>query len=317
MDRSLMVFSLAVMAISASVLILAPTLMGFVVAQVAQGVSRGIFHTAAQTHSVRIPGIPSRRLAYVHTMGQLGRFVGPGLAGTIAIFSLDASLWAAVGLAIGGLVVGFSLDPMPLYVRAPAGVRVPIWKRSGLGRGCWGGAIAGAWRGVGESFIPVVLSEAGLAASAIGWMMSGADGASFLTTASVAKWGGADIGRFVPLGAAGLATSLLLLPVVSALVPIAFLMILAGGSGGVAGVLGTTAANAVVEPSEQGAAIALVGTYRSTTRFASPALVSGALSIVALPVALAVVAVGILAPVAWFRPSTRQSSATGPDLGGR
>ncbi len=154
--------------------------------------------------------------------------------------------------------------------------------------------------------MPVVLSRAGLAASVIGWMLSAADGASFLTTASVARWGSANIGRLVPLAAAGLSTSLFLLPIVSGALPLGVLMILAGSAGGVAGVLGTAAANSAVEDTEQGAAIALVGTYRAATRFAAPALVSGALSLVALPAALAAVAVGVLTPIVWIRPPLPQ-----------
>jgi MFS family permease len=304
-DRSLMVFSLGVMVISASILIFTAALFGFVVAQIAQGLARGIFHTASQTHSVRIPGIPARRLAFVQTMAQLGRFIGPGLAGSLAVVSFEASLWAAVGLAVGGVVLGLSLDPIPPYQRVPSAQRTPIWKRSGLGRGCWGGAVGGTWRGVAESFVPVLLSRAGLPASVIGWMLSGADGTSFLTTASVSKWGRTNIGRFVPLAAAGLSIALLLLPLASGILPLGALMMVAGSAGGVAGVLGTAAANATVEQSEQGAAIALVGTYRAATRFAAPALVSGAASLFALPAALAIVAVGILAPITWLGRPTR------------
>jgi len=309
-DRSLMIFSLVVMVISAAVLISTAALGGFVIAQIAQGLARGIFHTASQTHSVRIPGIPSRRLAYVQTVAQLGRFIGPALAGSLAVISLAASLWAAVVLALAGMTLGLTLDPIPPYRRVPAAERIPIWKRSSLGQGCWGGAIGGTWRGVAESFVPVVLSRAGIPASVIGWMLSGADGASFLTTASVSKWGSTNIGRFVPLAAAGLSMALLLLPVSLEILPLAVLMMLAGSSGGVAGVLGTSAAIAAVEQSEQGAAISLVGTYRAAARFAAPALVSGALSIIALQGALAVVAIGVLAPIVWLGRSNRTSGRT-------
>ena len=174
-----------------------------------------------------------------------------------------------------------------------------------MGVGCWGGAIAGTWRGIAESFIPVMLERAALPASVIGWMLSAADGAGFLTTATVAKWGTSNSGRLVPLAAAALSTSLLMLPLVSGTLPLAALMIVAGSGGGVAGVLGTTAANAAVDESEQGAAIAVVGTYRSGARFAAPAFISGALSLVALPAALTAVAVGLLAPVAVLRPWRR------------
>jgi MFS family permease len=78
LDRSLMVFALLVMAVSAGALLVTQALIGFVVAQVGQGFARGVFHTASQTHAVRNPGVASRGLAFVQTTAQFGRLIGGG-----------------------------------------------------------------------------------------------------------------------------------------------------------------------------------------------------------------------------------------------
>jgi MFS family permease len=301
-DRTLIAVSLAVMILSAAVLIGTKALPAFVFAQVAQGFARGTFHTASQTHGVRNPGLPGRRLASVQTASQFGGLLGPAVAGSLALLSLGAALWSAVGWAAAGLAATFVLDPMPPYQRAPRHERVPIWRRKGLGPGSWGTALSGTWTGAAESFIPVILSQAGTPDSRIGWLLSAARGAGFLATASVAKWGGARVGSYVPLAAVGTAVPLVILPFVSGLPAFAVLMVFGGAAGNVAGVLGTAAANAAIEPSEQGAVIALVGVYRAAARMAAPALVSAVLPYIGLPAAMIVVGASSLAPITFLHP---------------
>lgn len=301
-DRTLMIWALSVMAASAGILLVSLALAAFVVAQICQGFARGVFHTSSQTHAVRDFGVASRRLAFVQTTAQLGRLIGPAVGGLLAIISLKACLVFVVGLTVAGAAFGVTLQPRPPYRRAPAAERTPIWRRGELGVACWGGGVGGVWRGLAESFVPVILLDRGLSAATIGWMLSAADGAGFATTASVAKWGSEDTRRFVPACAVVVAGSLALLPVLSDVVPLGVAMVAAGSAGGVAGVLGTAAANAAVEPEEQGAAITLVGTYRAATRLVAPASVSGLLGLVSLGPAMAIFAVGIVAPIPWLVP---------------
>lgn len=307
-DRALMVFALLVMAVSAGALLMTQDLIGFVIAQVGQGFARGLFHTASQTHAVRNPGVASRRLAFVQTTAQFGRLIGPALAGSLAVISLRASLLAAVVLAGAGAVFAATLIPRPPYQRRSRSHRRPIWLRADLAQACWGGTAGGVWRGLSESFVPVILTERGLTPSVVGWLLSLADGAGFLTTASVARWGSSDVRPFVPLAATGLAVALALLPISSGVLVLGGLMLVAGSAGGVSGVLGTAVANDTVEESEQGAAITLVGTYRAGARLAAPATVSGSLAALALPAAMACVAAAVFAPSLWFVP--RRSART-------
>ncbi len=305
-DRRLMIVALLALSASAITLLFTQMLIGFVAAQSFQGMARGIFHTASQTHAVRDTGVGSRRLAFVQTTAQFGRLLGPAIGGLLALVSLQASLWMAVALAGAAAVFGLTLLALPPYARLSTSERTPIWRRPDLRTACWGGATGGVWRGLSESFVPVLLSNRGLSVSLIGWMLSGADAAGFLTTASVAKWGREDVRGFVPLSATALAAALALLPVLAGNVPLGIAMLVAGSAGGVAGVLGTAVASDSVEQEEQGAAITLVGTYRAGTRLIAPAGVSGLLLVVALPVAIGIVAGAIFAPVAWLASGTKR-----------
>jgi MFS family permease len=304
-DRSLMIFSFLVLSGSAGTLIATRAVAGFVTAQACQGLARGLFHTASQTHAVRDEGVASRRLALIQTTAQFGRFLGPGLGGVLAIVSLEASLWSAVALTGVGALLGVSLLPKAPYARAPASERAPIWRRPELGAASWGGAASGVWRGLSESFVPVILTDRGLSASMIGWLLSGADASGFLTTAAVAKFGREDVRPFVPVSVLSLAGAVAVLPLVSGVLLLGGAMIVAGSAGGVSGVLGTAVANAAVEESEQGAAITLVGTYRAAARLTAPAGVSGLLAIATLPVAVAVIAAMIAAPGPWLAVGAR------------
>lgn len=313
-DKSLMVGALAVMALSAAVLLMTTALAGFVVAQGLQGVARGIFWTSGQTHSVRMPGIATRQLAFVQTVGKIGGFLGPAIAGTLATISLAAALIAASAIAVCGLLVAITLEVLPTYQREPRHSRTPIWRATGIGLGCWGGGIGGAWRGILDSFVPVVLESAGMSSRVIGWLMSTADGSSLVATAAVAKWGDRRSGRFIPLAALGLGAGLVLLPNVEHLFLVTTVLILSGLSAGFAAVLGTASVNESAKASDQGAALALVGVYRAGARAAAPATISGVLFVVSLPVALVMAAAGVVVPGLWLRrpqdhPKTTSSRA--------
>jgi hypothetical protein len=131
--------------------------------------------------------------------------------------------------------------------------------------------------------------------------MSTSDAASLTATASVARWGGSNMGRFIPHAAGALAIGIILLPITEATGLIAILLIVAGGGGGLAGVLSTASVNESVEAGEQGAAIALVGVYRAGARSFTPAFISGMLLLIGIPWTLGLSGVMVLAPALWIK----------------
>lgn len=303
-DRALIGFALAVMAASASTLLFTAAGVAFVVAQILQGLARGIFWTSSQTHMVRLPGDATRQLGFIQAFGQFGGLLGPIVAGTLASISLVAALWAALLLAVVGFILAQTLNRLATYDRRVSDSG-PIWRQKGVGLGSWGSASAGAWRGVFESYVPIILESGGLGPGAIGWLMSTADGSDLAATSALAKWGRPGMGNlYVPHAALGLAAALSLLALVTPIWATAVVLILAGASGGVSGVLGAAAINDSVAPSDQGAALALVGVYRAGARSVGPAFISSVLTIVAIPVAMGIAAATLVIPAIWLRPGT-------------
>jgi MFS family permease len=300
-DRAIMFASYVAMAVSVGVLVGGSALALFVIAQALQGAARGLFHTASQTHSVRIPGIPTRRLAYVQTLAQFGRLGGPILGGSLAAVSRSASLWTVAGLAVAGAATCRALDVMPTYERKPPPGKSPMWRRRGVGVGCWGGAIGGVWSSVLESYVPVILAGAGLASGTIGLYVSAAEASSFGMTAVLARWGPRRIGRFIPVVAFGLAVPLVLLTLTES-APVLFgLLVITGVCGGTGSVLGSGSVTEMTPPDEQGTAIALVGLYRAGARLAAPLAVGAALAVASLPIAITGLAVALILPSTWLR----------------
>jgi hypothetical protein len=312
-DRVVMIIAMVILLASASVLIFTAAAVGFIAAQILQGVARGLFWASSQTHAVRDPGVPTRRLASVHAAGQLGHMLGPAVAGLLAVISLRASLWAGVAVALLGAVFAVGLHRRPPYSRAPVSERTPIWRRPGVGMGAWGGTVSGVWRGILDSYVPVILTTSGFGPSAVGGLVTLADGSGLLTSVAVARWGNRKMGRLVPRAALGIAVALGLLSVGGSTLLILVALVLAGVSESVAAVLSAAAINESVEHSEQGAAIALSGVYRAGARSVAPALVGGSLLVVTMPVALGVLAATMLIPGIWLRPSPAVSPRANGD----
>lgn len=310
-DRSIMIGAYLAIGASALIVIVSATAGSLIVANALQGAARGLFHTSSQTHAVRSPGIPTRRLALTQSVSQLGRLVGPALAGTLALISLVLGLWAVVLFTATAVVLGLTLELLPPYDRVPHSERTPIWRRPGIGIPAWGGVVGGTWSGVAESYVPVILAGRGFFDGAIGWLVSISDAAGFFTTASFAKWGGVRVARLIPIAAVALTISLAALPLVTGLAALVVVLIIAGSSGGVGSVLGTGAATETIEAREQGAAIALVGLYRATARLVAPAAISAGLLVFSLPVAIAGIAAALLAPRFWLRTGARPTEVSG------
>ncbi|MEX2291598.1 MAG: MFS transporter [Mycobacteriales bacterium] len=293
------------LALSNGIVVLSPSLVPFVLAQVLQGVSRACFWTGTQTHVVRGPGRAAGTLATVNLVSSVGLLLGPAVAGLLSERTPALALAVAAGIAAVGVVPTFLLDRLPPFV--PPEDRPPgrLWRRPGVDVGCWAGVTAGAWRGLLGSYVPVALDAARQSASTIGILVSVANGAALVGTAVAArvrpKWS-----TRVVLGSivvAGLATAL-----TATLASHAVLSgIVLAGSGLAAGllqVLGLALAAESVHPEERGEAIAVTGTFRAAALFAAPLTVAGLVILLPLAPSVALVGAAMTLPAAALRRRT-------------
>ncbi len=100
-DRSFLVGSGLMIAISCALLAISPAVVFFVASQLVQGIARAFFWTSSQTHAVRTSAAPVSGLRDVNlAAGGIGALLGPTVAGY---------LWEAsvqLPLMMGGIVAG-------------------------------------------------------------------------------------------------------------------------------------------------------------------------------------------------------------------
>lgn len=307
-DRTLMVVAALVLGGSSLLPLGWSTLAAFAVAQGLQGAARALFWTANQTHAVRLPGIPVRRLAQVQMANRTGRLVGTAGAGLVAAVSFPLALVLAAGIAGGASVAARTLSRLPTYPGVDRATTRPTWRRRELGLGAAVASLAGGWRGLMDSFVPVVLDGAGLGAGQVGLVLASGDGASLAATGWLA-WRGAGRVRTWHVLATTAAVGLCggLIGWVGASVVLAMVLSGLGGvGGGTASVHCPILITDRVDPDEQGPAIAMAGAYRAGARLAVPAFVATVSAVVGVPLAMTAVAALLCLPPTGFAVDDRR-----------
>ena len=307
-DKFFVVLAATALTVSCVLLVLAAQIWAFAASQLLQGAARALFWTGSQTHAVRAWRTAVGGLSVINIANGAGSLVGPALAGLLAARSLDLSLLVAAAVCLAGVGPGGLLARFPPFQpdRDRGGVG-RLWQRPGVDAACAMTAGGGAWKGLMNSYVPVLLSQAGHAAPVVGVVVTGANAAALLGSA-VSRWvQRLGVRRSVLLGVVptGLALALAGL-LADHLAAAATALAVAGGGAGVLQTVGPGLAADSVGPEERGDAIATIGTFRAATLLAAP-LGVGAL-VLALPVGAALTVAGVLIVV----PSTVALRRAGP-----
>jgi MFS family permease len=285
------------LAASCVLVTLSSAMVPFVIAQLLQGASRACFWTGSQTHVVRGTGRAAGALAQVNLMASVGLLCGPLLAGVLSEIAPELALGAAAAVALTGLAPTLLLDRLPPFTPPPDRPPGRLWRRPGVDVGCWAGVSAGAWRALLTSYVPVALDAAGQSATAVGALISVANGAQLLGTGLAGRIRSHLTSRALLSGivATGVATALT--AAVAGNTPLAAVVLAVSGvAAGAVQVLGPALAAESVHPEERGEAIAATGTFRAAALFAAPLAVAGMVVLVPLAPAIAVVGAGMTLP---------------------
>ena len=296
-DRTLILGANALMAASFVLLLVSREIPVFVLAQLLQGVARATFWTASQTHAVRGPTGVVRSLALVQLLANVGTLTGPAVAGILAGRSLELAVAVASTGAVIGLVFSTLLVPFAPYPRRRETVGPRIWQRPGVDLACWAGFSAGGWRAMMTSFVPVALTAAGQRPELVGSLMAASEAAGIAPAGVLLGRPTPNVRRAIEIAVIAVTLSLAALPAVVGAAPLAALTLIVGGIGsGVLVSLGPALASQSVPAHEQGEAIAVSGTFRAAALLVTPAAVSAALTVVALPAGMLVAAAAIGGP---------------------
>ncbi|MHA7241287.1 MFS transporter [Arthrobacter sp. TMS1-12-1] len=269
----------AVMLLAASCLVLASTtdLWAFVLSQLLQGAARAYFWTGSQTHVVRGSNSAVDALARLNVVQGIGQLGGPAIAGLLGAWSLQGALLVA------GAVSALTVFPVLFLTRFPPFARKRkqdggqgMLSQPGIRTAASMTAVAGAWRGILNSYLPVILTGAGYSVPAAGLLITVTNLTSLAGSAIASRVQARSI-RFATVG--GIASTGLGLALVAFLpTPLAIAVLALAVSGLGAGVLQTVgpalAADSVSEH-DQGRAIATIGIFRSVSLLASPLAAAG------------------------------------------
>lgn len=297
-DRTLMAIAATSLAASAAVLFVGASLGTFIAAQALNGLARALFWTSNQTHLVRGTGVPIRRLAQSQMASHVGGLAGPALAGVLLARSAPFALGVVTATAAIAAIVSATLIRRPPYERPAAGGRRRLWRQRPVALGCWTSFSAGGWRGILDSFVPVVLATSGVGPATVGYLMAIADGATVAAAGWLARYGHERFAVPVRVAAGSVLVGVGVLPLVADRPVLAGVALaVAGAGGGLAGSLGPAIVNANVEQRQQGTAIALAGTYRAAARLAMPGVIGAAAGVVGIPLTLGLAAASVVAPM--------------------
>jgi hypothetical protein len=297
-DRDLVGAACLFIATSYGLLLVDTSLLAFVAAQLMQGSARALFWTGSQTHVVRGASNTVSRLAQFQALSSVGMLAGPAIAGVAASQSLELALvFGVIGGLLGG-VASLLMRRLPPFDRRSRGGGLHVWRRPGVDVACWTSFAAAGWRSMLNSFVPVVLTEAGLGPSVVGGLLALSEFAAVLSASVLIRVTPGRARELVEISALVSCAGLGLTPFVAGEPALVALLMAAGGAGsGILTTMGPAIANNAVALGERGDAIAATGTFRAAAQLTTPAGVSAALSVVALPAAVVMAAVALAAPV--------------------
>lgn len=297
-DRLLVVVAALVLALAALILTWSQALGFFVVAELVQGAARGMFWTAAQSHVVRSRSKAVGRMATVNFVSSFGLLAGPPVAGVLAEGSFTVALDAAAGVGVvAAVLAACTMKRLPLFEAAAERRRSQMWSRPGVRVGCWAGVTAGSWRGLVNSYVPVVLEQASSSSALVGVMVAVANGASIAGAGLVGTLGHRGRRRAFPAGIVAAGAGIAVCGFAAhAPAGVAVALAVSGIGAGMLQTLGPTAAAGAVGREQRGDAVAIAGSFRAAALFAAPVGTAGLLDLVALPPALAVAGVLLALP---------------------
>lgn len=315
--KHFLIAATVLLAVSCLVLGLSAELWAFVVAQLLQGAARAYFWTGAQTHVVRASESAVRALSRLNVMQGVGQLIGPALAGVIGAWSLQASLFAAAALAAFAIAPSIALLRFPPFASrkkkgSAGGDPRRIWRRPGVSTAASMTAVGGAWRGILNSYLPVILTAAGYSVPVAG---------ALVALTNLASLGGSALSRSVSrlgarasnaIGTTSAGLGLAFASLFPAPLPVVIVALAISGCGaGILQTVGPALAADSVPADDRGRAIASIGTFRSVSLLLSP-LATSALVLLLPSAAVASTVAGMLISSPALAALRRPTVAAGP-----
>ncbi len=270
-DKVLVSAACLAMAVSGLLVAWSAYVLVFVASELIQGFARGTFWTAATTHVVRQEGPSVGRMAAVNLLSSGGLLAGPILAGYLARYSLSTALLVAGIIAVLAAFPALMLVKEAPFTKEGKRVKREIWSQHEVRIGSWAGLTAGSWRGILNSYVPVVLRSVGESYFLVGVLVAVANAASI---AGAGIMGLLSRFRQIKVFAVGVITAAAgtaLVGLTAKSVTISVVLLAVGGIGaGLLQTLGPVMAANGVSPQQKGDAVAIAGSFRAGALLVAP-----------------------------------------------
>lgn len=304
-ERQLVIASAALLCLSGAAVLASESLAAFLAAHLLQGVARACFWVGLQVHVVRSTDDPLRPLVVVDLVSGVGMVTGPATIGLLG-GSLTAALVAGVGSTAAAGLTTLGLDRLSAPPPPEPSTRAGVWRRPGLAAALFAATSAGTWRGLLNSYVPVVLAAAGHPDATVGLLVGLGSGASVAGSMTAGSARGRRLRPVYAAAAVVTGAGLVAVAAWPGQPAVALALLAASGAGaGIMQTLSPALAARAVPPADRGPVVATVGTYRAGALLCAPLGIVVLLAAVPLGPAMAAVAATAALPALtrWPRPS--------------
>lgn len=274
-DRALIAMACAAVAAAGGMALLGGGLALMAAVQLVHGIARALFWTAIQTHVVRDEASAVRGLAAVNVLGGVGLMAGPATVGWWSHPNDIASApIVAVVLGAAGAVLALAMRAMPPFEARRGFIRSELWTRDVVLGSCMSG-VAGAWRGLLDSFIPILLVALAYSESETSFLVAVSSAAIF-----VGAFLASPVSRLshTPVYVVGVVLTSAVLVMLGALGRndglIVGAIIVGGLISGLFQTVGTAVAARSASADDRGDAVAVTGIFRSAAILAVPGIMT-------------------------------------------
>ena len=172
-----------------------------------------------------------------------------------------------------------------------------MWRKPGIDVACWAGFAGGGWRALQSSYVPVILTAAGLPAGIVGILLSASDLASTIAIAALVRFPPRYTVISLHLAVLAAGIGLAILPFVAGMPVLAGMtMMFAGAGAGPLMTLSVAMARQLADPADEGEAIALIGTFRAGALLVTPTAVALSLAVLTVGAAMSIAGIAIAVP---------------------
>lgn len=289
-DRMLIATSMMALLSSFVVVWGSRNMLAFVSAMSLEGISRAYFWTGMQTHVVHGQENVGSSLARVTLAGNVGLVVGPALAGACLDVSVALGLGLGVVCSVLAFVVSLRLTRWPPFNPPVDANRVRVWRRRPVVIGSVATCVAGSWRGLLGSYVPVALVAGSQTSASVGLAVTLGSAANTIAALVLVRWQPLRPARFIAVScaAAGIGIGTLGVSAASA-VAVVVCLVVSGYAAGLLQIAGSAIAAQGVHPEERADVLALTGMVRAGSIMLSPVTVAVMLPVMPVGAALALV----------------------------